>query len=131
MTLLVFLIEDDLKIQKQLMAAMTALLDARFVGTVQSEPEATRWLNHHQGQWNLVVVDLFINEGTGFSVLTHMRRPTTQEHVVVLTNSATAENRKHAIECGAQAVFDKTQEIEQFFTYCGKLDNNTLSNAEI
>lgn len=131
MTLLVFLIEDDLKIQEHLMAAMTALLDARFVGTVQSEPDATRWLNHHQGQWNLVVVDLFINEGTGFSVMTHMRRPTPHEHVIVLTNSATSENRKHAIECGAEAVFDKTQEIEQFFAYCGKLDGNKLGEMRI
>ena len=113
------------------MAAMTALLDARFVGVVRSEPEATHWLDHNQGQWNLTVVDLFINEGTGFSVMTHMRRPTAQEHVIVLTNSAMAENRSHALECGAEAVFDKTQEIEQFFTYCEKLDNNKIENLKV
>ena len=131
MTLLVFLIEDDLKIRDQLVFTMKGLLDARFVGMARSEPEATEWLNLNQGKWNLAVIHLFINEGTGFSVMTHMPRPSAEEHVVVLTNSATPENRKYARECGAQAVFDKTQEIEQFFNYCGSLENIKKDNFRI
>ena len=71
------------------------------------------------------MIDLFIEEGTGFAVMTKMRHPSTRQHVVVLTNSATIENRQHALQCGAHAVFDKTSEIENFFYYCGKLDANT------
>lgn len=123
MKLLVFLVEDDATIRAQLIAIMTGLLDASIVGTAESEPEATRWLTLNQGAWNLAVIDLFLEKGTGFSVMSNMRCPSAQEHVVVLSNSATAENRQRAFECGAKAVFDKTQEIEEFFSYCQKLEN--------
>lgn len=122
MTLLVFLVEDDLKIRANLVDAMTGLLDVSFVGTARSEPEALDWLTGHRDSWTLAVIDLFIEEGTGFAVMTKMQRPSSQQHVVVLTNSATAENRQHALQCGAHAVFDKTNEIEKFFYYCEKLN---------
>ena len=123
MTLLVFLVEDDPKIRANLMDAMTGLLEVSFVGTAKSEPEALEWLTCHQDSWTLAVIDLFIEEGTGFAVMTNMQRPSNQQHVVVLTNSATVENRQHALQCGAHAVFDKTDEIENFFRYCEKLNN--------
>lgn len=121
MKLLVFLVEDDRKIRAHLMDAMTGLLDVDFVGTARSEPEAIEWLTSHHDNWTLAVIDLFIEEGTGFTVMTKMQRPSSQQHVVVLTNSATPENRQHAYQCGAHAVFDKTAEIEDFFDYCEKL----------
>lgn len=121
MTLLVFLVEDDLKIRAHLVDAMTGLLDVIFVGTARSEPEALDWLTGHRDSWTLAVIDLFIEEGTGFAVMTKMQRPSRQQHVVVLTNSATAENRQRALQCGAHAVFDKTNEIEDFFSYCENL----------
>jgi two-component system OmpR family response regulator len=129
--LLVFLVEDDATIRTQLTSAMTGLLDASIVGTAPSEPEATRWLSHNQGAWNLAVIDLFIEEGTGFSVMSNMRYPSEQEHVLVLTNSATAENREHAFKCGAEAVFDKTEEIEEFFSYCEKLEILKVTQSPI
>lgn len=124
MKLLVFLVEDDRKIRAHLMDAMTGLLDVDFVGTARSEPEAIEWLTSHRDDWTLAVIDLFIEAGTGFAVMTKMQRPTSQQHVVVLTNSATPENRQHALECGAHAVFDKTAEIENFFCYCENLTAN-------
>lgn len=124
MKLLVFLVEDDIKIRAHLMDAMTGLLDVDFVGTARSEPEAIEWLTSHQDDWTLAVIDLFIDEGTGFAVMTKMQCPSSQQHVVVLTNSATPENRQHALRCGAHAVFDKTAEIENFFCYCKKLTAN-------
>lgn len=122
MTLLVFLVEDDLKIRAHLVDAMTGMLDVSFVGTARSEPDALEWLTGHRDNWTLAVIDLFIEEGTGFAVMTKMPRPSSQQHVVVLTNSATVENRQHALQCGAHAVFDKTDEIEEFFYYCEKLN---------
>ena len=121
MKLLVFLVEDDLKIRANLVDAMTGLLDVNFVGMAQSEPEAVQWLVSHREEWNLAVIDLFIEEGTGFAVMKKMQPPSGHQHVVVLTNSATVENRQHALQCGAHAVFDKTEEIEDFFCYCEKM----------
>lgn len=130
MTLLVFLVEDDPKIRQNLIDAMTGLLDVSFVGTARSEPEALEWLTGHQDRWTLAVIDLFIDEGTGFAVMSQMQRPSNQQHVVVLTNSATSENRQHAIQCGAHAVFDKTDEIESFFGYCEKLNSDLVRRFE-
>ena len=122
MTLFVFLVEDDPAIRANLVEAMSGLLDVCFVGHAKSEPEAIRWLASNQGKWNLAVVDLFIEQGTGFAVMANMQRSPQSEHVVVLTNSATAENRDHALKCGAHAVFDKTAEINEFFEYCNQLE---------
>ena len=122
MTLFVFLVEDDPAIRAHLVEAMTGLLDVCFVGHATSEPEAIRWLADHQGHWNLAVVDLFIEEGTGFAIVANMTPSDQCKHVVVLTNSATPANRDRALHCGAHAVFDKTQEIDKFFSYCEQLE---------
>ncbi len=103
------------------MAAMSAMLNVQFVGYAKSEPEAREWLACNEGRWNLAVVDLFIEEGTGFGVLGQITPSPDCEHVVMLTNSATPENRKRAVHCGADAVFDKTAELEEFFEYCEAL----------
>ena len=118
MTLLVFLVEDDPAIRVSLMETMTSLLDVQFVGTEQSEPGALNWLAGHSGQWDLAVVDLFIQEGTGFAVIASMNRASKTGNIVALTNSATPENRAHATFCGADAVFDKTAELTEFLEYC-------------
>ncbi|MFM9928277.1 response regulator [Variovorax sp. H27-G14] len=122
MTLLVFLVEDDPAIRASLVNSMSSLLDVRFVGHATSEQEAIHWLTSHRGQWNLAVVDLFIEGGTGFSVMASISRPLQSEHVVALTNSATPENKRSALQCGAHAVFDKTAEIGNFFVYCESLE---------
>jgi CheY-like chemotaxis protein len=38
--------------------------------------------------------------------------------MVVLTNYATPDIRKRALALGADAVFDKTLELEDFLAYC-------------
>ena len=123
MTLLVFLVEDDVAIRANLMDVMSSLLNIRFVGFAQSETAAVEWLGHHQRAWDLAVVDLFLEEGTGFGVMSNMKFLPHWQHVVALTNSATAENRAHAIECGAQMVFDKTAELAEFLNYCEQLQS--------
>lgn len=122
MTLLVFLVEDDPAIRANLVESMSGLLDACFVGHATSERQAFERLAAHKGVWNLAVVDLFIEQGTGFAVLTSIKHLPAHQHMVVLTNSATRENRNHALQCGAHAVFEKTAEINEFFEYCNQLE---------
>lgn len=120
MPLLTFLVEDDPVIRQNLMAAMAEVADARFVGTAASEAEAVAWLARHAGQWNLAVVDLFLKDGSGFGVIGSLPPCRKRERIVVLTNSATAENRARAMEYGADAVFDKSLELDAFFDYCNR-----------
>ena len=40
------------------------------------------------------------------------------QKVVVLTNYATADIRQRSLALGADAVFDKSNELDEFFAYC-------------
>ena len=40
------------------------------------------------------------------------------QRVVVLTNYATPDIRARCLELGADAVFDKSNELDDFFAYC-------------
>lgn len=98
--------------------AISSVCDAEVVGTAETEAEAVEWLNSHLGHWRLAVLDLFLKSGTGFGVLNQLDSRSAKEQVIVLTNSATQENRDRCLEMGALAVYDKTAEFEQFLDHC-------------
>jgi len=117
MSLAVFLVEDDPRLQVALSEALTGTCDAEMVGVAETQSNALRWLSSHPKKWQLAVLDLFLRTGTGFGVLeglpAAMRR-----RVIVLTNSATPENRNRCLSLGALAVYDKTSELHQFLEHC-------------
>jgi two-component system OmpR family response regulator len=51
-------------------------------------------------------------------VLAGCRNRNSYQKVVVLTNYATDEIRRRAADLGADAVFDKSSELDGLFTYC-------------
>ena len=119
MSLSTFLVEDNVLIQTHLMAALEELADARIVGMAASEVRAVEWLERHPGDWKLAVVDLFLDQGTGLGVVDFCRGRAADQRVVVLTNYATPDIRRRALTAGADAVFDKSTEIDQFLEFCG------------
>lgn len=120
MPLATFLVEDDPVILESITAMLSEVLDAEVVGTAETADDALAWLTVHEGHWDLAVLDLFLKEGTGFNVLTHMP-PELRSHCVVLTNSATPANIARCIDLGADAVFDKSLQIDEFLNYCARL----------
>lgn len=114
----VFLVEDEPKLLEMIGEAVSAVCDAEVVGTAETEADAVEWLNSHRGQWRLAVLDLFLKTGTGFGVLNQLGSRSAREQVIVLTNSATQQNRDRCLEMGALAVYDKTAEFEQFLDHC-------------
>ena len=124
MTLPVFLVEDDPKLRDLIAHAIDTVCDAKVVGTAETEIGAVSWLNDHPREWRLVVLDLFLEIGTGFGVLERLHPPGTCSQVIVLTNSVTVENRDRCLALGALAVYDKTSELEQFLDHtCGIASN--------
>ena len=118
MSLPTFLVEDNVLIQRNLIPALEELAGARIVGVAPSEPRAIEWLEGHPTEWKLAVVDLFLEQGTGLGVVAWCRSRSVDQRVVVLTNYATAVVARQALSKGADALFDKSVDLDGFFDFC-------------
>jgi DNA-binding NarL/FixJ family response regulator len=113
-----FVVEDNLTIRSHLVEAMAELADIEIVGFAEAAEQAIAALK--QCRWQLAVVDLFLREGSGLSVLGSFRDRGPDRRMVMLTNYATDEMRRRCLELGADAVFDKSTELDAFFDFCCK-----------
>jgi two-component system, OmpR family, response regulator len=120
MPLISYLAEDNETIARNLIETLQEICEVRVVAVGATQNEASHWLADHDGEWDLAIVDLFLKEGSGLGVLAGCRNRDDWQKVVVLTNYATPEIRKRATELGANAVFDKSSELEQLFAYCSE-----------
>ena len=120
MALITFLVEDNPTIRDNLIPAMEDLVNASIVGFAETESEAAQWLKAHANEWHLAVVDLFLKEGSGLGVLASCRERNASQRVVVLTNYATADIRERCMKLGANAVFNKSNELDAFLDYCNQ-----------
>ena len=118
MALITYLVEDNQTILDNLIETLEEIAAVRVVGHAATESEARRWLSLHDSQWQLAVVDMFLSEGSGLGVLAGCRQREPHQKVVVLTNFATADIRQRSMALGADAVFDKSNELDEFFAYC-------------
>ena len=118
MSLISYLAEDNESIAKNLIETLQEICEVSIVAVGATQNEASHWLADHDGEWDLAIVDLFLKEGSGLGVLAGCRHREERQKVVVLTNYATPEIRRRATELGANAVFDKSSELEQLFAYC-------------
>ncbi len=118
MPLSTILVEDSKTIRENLIPALAELADAEVVATAETAGEAAVVLESLQDRWQLVVVDLFLREGSGLTVLRSCQRRLAHQRVVVLTNYPTEEMRRRSLKLGADAIFDKSRELDQFFEWC-------------
>jgi DNA-binding NarL/FixJ family response regulator len=118
LALITYLVEDNQTILDNLIETLEEIASVVVVGHAATESEARRWLSLHEGQWQLAVVDMFLREGSGLGVLEGCRQREPHQKVVVLTNFATTDIRQRSIALGADAVFDKSNELDEFFAYC-------------
>lgn len=121
MALITFLIEDNKTIRDNLIPTLEDLSRARVLGTAETEFDAVHWLQSHDGSWDLAVIDLFLREGSGLGVLNGCRNRQAHQRVVLLTNYATAEIRSQALVLGADAVFDKSTELDGLFDFANNM----------
>ncbi|APW45428.1 response regulator transcription factor [Rhodoferax antarcticus] len=113
-----FIVEDNPVILKNLIATLEDLSDVQVVGSAGSEREAVSELQQRDGQLDLVIVDIFLNSGSGLGVLRSAQNLELPVRRVVLSNYATPEMRRRCLELGADRVFDKSSELEELIAYC-------------
>ena len=120
MSLISYLAEDNEAIARNLIETLQEICEVKVVAVGATQTEASQWLALHDSEWDLAIVDLFLKEGSGLGVLAGCRNRQFRQKVVVLTNYATDEIRKRATELGANAVFDKSSELDALFAYCAE-----------
>ena len=118
MELRTYIVEDNATIRENLIGALEELASIKALGWAETEGDATNWLTRHGSGWDLAIVDLFLKQGSGLGVLEACRSRRDGQRVVVLSNYATADMRKRCMQLGADAVFDKSNEIDALVEYC-------------
>ena len=113
-----YIVEDNATIRENLVDTLEELASVQALGWSESENDAKAWLAVHRNAWELVIVDLFLKQGSGLGVLEACQDRGREQRVVVLSNYATPDMRKRCAQLGADAVFDKSNEIDALVEYC-------------
>ena len=124
----VFIVEDSSTIRDNLIETLKELAQFEPVGTAETEHEAKRWLARND--WDLAVMDLFLREGSGLNVLEACRQRKAGQNVVVLSNHSSRDVRWRCKQLGADAVFDKSTELEALVEYCKQHRRDVQQDAD-
>jgi two-component system OmpR family response regulator len=106
-TLSVFLVEDLKQVEGVLTELLAGMGDFRVVATVRTEAEANHWLQEHRGRWDIMILDLVLDQGSGMNVISRARAQPGAGKIAVFSGYASDGIRQHCIDLGADAVFDK------------------------
>ena len=109
----VVIVEDSAIIRARLSESLSEIRNLAIVGHADSESEALALLR--AGQWDAVVLDLQLKEGTGLGVLKKLApesRPANAK-VIVFTNYAFPQYRDRSLSLGADYFFDKSREFHR------------------
>ena len=109
----VVIVEDSPIIRARLTESLSEIPNLAIVGQAESETDAMSLLE--SGEWDAVVLDLQLREGTGLGVLKKLRqsgRPSNTK-VIVFTNYAFPQYRDRSLSFGADFFFDKAREFHR------------------
>ena len=118
MTYRAYIVEDSPTIRDNLIETLHELALVDAVGTADTEGEGKQWLAQHEDYWDLAIVDLFLKEGSGLNILEACRSRRPGQKMIVLSNHATRDVRWRCAQLGADAVFDKSTQIDELVDYC-------------
>ena len=121
MTIRVLLVEDDHRIHAIVTELLATIGDLKPVSTVTTEAEANLWLQENPQGWDLAVIDLILEAGTGMGVLSKCRSRPAGGKAVVLSSYVSPAIERHCRALGADAVFHKAHDMERFIDYCSAL----------
>ena len=120
MTFRAYIVEDSATIRDNLIETLQELALVEAVGVAETEHEGKAWLSQNDGTWDLAIIDLFLREGSGLNILESCRHRRPGQKMIVLSNHATNDVRWRCAQLGADAVFDKSTEIDARVDYCVK-----------
>jgi DNA-binding NarL/FixJ family response regulator len=122
-------VEDSRIILQNLTDTLEQELALTVVGSADSAPAALSWMMGSKAPCDLMIIDVFLRQGTGLDVLNMAKERMPQCRKVVLTNYATKDIRARCLAMGAHEVFDKSSELEELIAYCADMAHDLGSNA--
>ena len=117
----VFVVEDSATIRQNLVAALEEWAPVQVVGHADSAGDAIDHLLQSPPPCDLAILDVMLRQGSGIDVLNALRKAASPLRRVVLTNYATPDMRRRCTLLGADAVFDKSNDIDALVDYCRAL----------
>lgn len=115
-----YVVEDNATIRENLIGALEELTCVHVVGNSATEDEGLDWLDRNMQDWDLVIVDLFLQRGSGIRLVQRISRERSSQKIVVFSNYVNASVRKRCAQLGVDAVFDKSTEIDFLVDYCAR-----------
>jgi DNA-binding NarL/FixJ family response regulator len=112
----VLVVEDSQRIQSALVELLETLGGFQVAARVVGESEATDWIHHHPQGWDLAIVDLVLENGSGFHLLQRMRREHADGRVVIFSEFVSPALHDKCMKLGAQAAFRKS-ELQEFIAW--------------
>jgi DNA-binding NarL/FixJ family response regulator len=125
----VFLVEDAKHMRGVLEDLLGVIGSFEIVANRATEAEANLWLDEHARGCDLALIDLILEQGTGMGVIARAKASSPDAQVVVLSDYATAGIRRHCLKLGADAVFQKSQEMREFMDFCAGLASREPAGA--
>jgi two-component system, OmpR family, response regulator len=104
----VFIAADLKRMRELLVDLFSSSGSFQLVGTACTEAEATAWFQQHADAWDLAIIDLVLDEGSGTSVLRLAREQDSGGLIAVLSSCVTDTLREHCYALGADKIFDES-----------------------
>lgn len=107
----IFIVEDSQMLRERLEKLLNALPDTLLLGHARSADAAVAAILATRP--DIVLLDLCLENSSGFDVLRRVRAIEPGIDFYMLTNFASEPYRRHAERLGARGFFDKSSEFER------------------
>jgi DNA-binding NarL/FixJ family response regulator len=119
-TIRVLIVEDQKHLQGLVTDLLKSLGDFTVAGCATTEAEANLWLDEHPAAWDLAIVDLVLDQGTGMGVIPKARKHASDATIVVFSDYASPGIEAHCRRLGADGVVSKG-DTRAFIDFCSRL----------
>ena len=128
-TIKIYIVEDSSIIRDNLTDALRESAPIEVVGCAEEERSAIAWLRDAGNECDLVIVDIFLKNGSGLGVLKAMGEIPGAPERIVLSNHATPEIRAKCQQLGATKVFDKSNELDEMLGWLNRFAQSDRREA--